>query len=561
MMLVIGLPTFFLEMSIGQYSGLGPIKSFAAISPIFGGTGYAVLAVITLVTIYYEVIVAWILFYIFASFSSELKWGSCRNSFNTMDCYSVTEDKECRSWTNGSYTFYQKACTPVKDICDKFNLSYGDGMHCRNGSQSFHLSTIVTRTLAAEEYYYNYVLGRYDHTWEDWGAPSWQLLLCLALGWIITCLCLLKGINNAGYVLYVTIFSPYIVLVALLIRGATLDGALEGIKFYITPDFSALKSPDVWGDAASQIFYSFGIACGSLVTLSSYNPFSNNCHRDAVYVSVLNVLTAIFAGFVVFSITGFLAHEMGVPLSEVAEHGPGLAFVAYPEAVNMMPIPQLWSVLFFLMMLALGLSSQFGGLETINTCIIDQWPQLRAHRWKVTVTTCTVCFILGIPMVCGGGVYLFTLMDWNTASWAVLLIGMAQLVLVSWSYGMNKYLDNIAEMGIKLNRFAKWYWKVTIAVISPLACLAVFIFLMINYETATFEDYIFPAWADAIGILIGLTTLVPIPIYTMYLLFKRKITGWDLFKPTKAWGPQTDVNRRASLLVARTDGEQNTKEV
>lgn len=48
---------------------------------------------------------------------------------------------------------------------------------------------------------------------------------------------------------------------------------------------------------------------------------------------------------------------------------------------------------------------------------------------------------------------------------------------------------------------------------------------MINYETATFEDYIFPAWADAIGILIGLTTLVPIPIYTMYLLFKRKIVS------------------------------------
>lgn len=209
--------------------------------------------------------------------------------------------------------------------------------------------------------------------------------MCLALAWIITCLCLLKGINNAGGVLYITIFSPYVVLIALLIRGATLDGALEGIKFYITPDFGALSKPEVWGDAASQIFYSFGIACGSLVTLSSYNPFSNNCHKDAIYVSILNVSTAIFAGFVVFSITGFLAHEMGVPLTEVAEHGPGLAFVAYPEAVNLMPIPQLWSVLFFLMMLALGLSSQFGGLETINSCIIDQWPELRAHRWKVMI--------------------------------------------------------------------------------------------------------------------------------------------------------------------------------
>lgn len=61
--------------------------------------------------------------------------------------------------------------------------------------------------------------------------------------------------------------------------GVTLEGASYGIEWYIFPDFSKLKGANVWADAASQIFYSLGIACGSLVTLASYSNFSNNCHR------------------------------------------------------------------------------------------------------------------------------------------------------------------------------------------------------------------------------------------------------------------------------------------
>lgn len=57
----------------------------------------------------------------------------------------------------------------------------------------------------------------------------------------------------------------------LQIRGVTLEGAVDGILFYITPDWERLASPNVWADAASQVFYSFGIACGSLVTFASYN--------------------------------------------------------------------------------------------------------------------------------------------------------------------------------------------------------------------------------------------------------------------------------------------------
>lgn len=77
-----------------------------------------------------------------------------------------------------------------------------------------------------------------------------------------------------GKVVYFTATFPYFILTALLIRALTLEGSIDGIWFYITPEWEKLASPDVWGDASSQIFYSFGLACGSLVTFASYNKVS-----------------------------------------------------------------------------------------------------------------------------------------------------------------------------------------------------------------------------------------------------------------------------------------------
>jgi len=83
MVFVIGLPIFFAELVIGQYSGKGPIKAYAAIAPIFKGIGHSVLIIITCVTIYYQVIISWIIFYLYSSFSSVLRWGTCDNSWNS----------------------------------------------------------------------------------------------------------------------------------------------------------------------------------------------------------------------------------------------------------------------------------------------------------------------------------------------------------------------------------------------------------------------------------------------------------------------------------------------
>lgn len=135
-----------------------------------------------------------------------------------------------------------------------------------------------------------------DTTWTNYGGLRWQLVLCLLGAWIIVCLCLIKGVQSSGKVVYFTALFPYLVLVILLIRGVLLPGAYNGIIFYTNPKLENLLNIGVWSDAATQIFYSLGPSFGGLITLASYNKFNNNCHRDAVLIALANCSTSVFAG-------------------------------------------------------------------------------------------------------------------------------------------------------------------------------------------------------------------------------------------------------------------------
>ena len=155
-------------------------------------------------------------------------------------------------------------------------------------------------------------------------------------------------------------------------------------------------------------------------------------------VAIINCSTSVFAGFVIFSVIGYLAQRTGVPIDKVAKAGPGLAFIAYPEGVASMPGAPFWSCLFFIMLLLLGLDTQFGMMETVISGLSDEFPILgKTFKRKMlfVASLCVIMFFLGLPMVCKGGIYIFTLVEWYSASYSLMLVAFLEVVIVMYVYG------------------------------------------------------------------------------------------------------------------------------
>ena len=126
---------------------------------------------------------------------------------------------------------------------------------------------------SAEQFWEKYILGIGPGLTDfgDLNGFKYDLPLALALSWFIVFLCLCKGVKSSGKVVYFTATFPYAVLIALLVRSVTLDGAVEGIKFLFIPKWERLLDPLVWKDAASQMFFSLGVSWGGLIMFGSYN--------------------------------------------------------------------------------------------------------------------------------------------------------------------------------------------------------------------------------------------------------------------------------------------------
>lgn len=484
MLAINGIPLFYMELAIGQYLSLGTVGAWTALCPIARGIGFGMIMVSFLVSIYYNLIIAWCLLYLFESFRKDVPWKNCGNNWNTPLCSETTERADFN--------------------CSAIGLAVG----CKTTSPS-------------EEFFNHYILKITDSI-SDMGSVSWQIVLCLILAWVIVYLCLIKGVASSGKVVYFTATFPYVVLFILMIRGATLEGSLDGVLFYLKPDVSKLKDPRVWVRAASQIFYSLGVGFGSLITFGSYNKFNNNCERDAIIVSCVNCGTSFFAGFVVFSVLGFMAQTLKVEVGDVVTSGPGLAFVGYPEAIAQMPVSTLWAILFFFMLLTLGLDSQFAMVECVVTGLSDEYPKyLRRYKPFFLIGVCVLMFLLAIPMCSQGGMYVFNLFDMQSGGISLLFIGFCEAAVIGWGVGTQTLGDMIEKMiGKRPNIFFLICWKY----LSPLATLVIIIASLAQWGGISYDKKPYPGWAEFFGWLLALASMVMVPIFVIVQCYYSKGT-------------------------------------
>jgi NSS family neurotransmitter:Na+ symporter len=285
----------------------------------------------------------------------------------------------------------------------------------------------------------------------------------LAAVWFLNWLILFRGVQR-GIELANKVFMPLLFLLTavLVFWSLSLEGAGVGLKAYLSPDFSKLKEPRVWIDAYSQIFFTLSLGFGIMIAYASYLPEKTNITKNAYLTGLINSGYSLFAGFAVFSVLGFMAVSQGKPVSEVVSQSIGLAFVAYPQAVSLMPGGNLFGAIFFLCLFVAGMSSSISILEAFTAALVDKF----AFRRKPVVTAISVFGFMGsIVFATEGGLFWLDIVDHFLTHYGLVVVGILECVVVAWLFRFKVIKNHINRVSsIRLGRG----WEALIRYFVPL---------------------------------------------------------------------------------------------
>ncbi|MEQ2175253.1 hypothetical protein GOODEAATRI_016270, partial [Goodea atripinnis] len=370
------------------------------------------------------------------------------------------------------------------------------------------------KSSATTYYWYREALDITNNISEG-GGLNWKMTVCLLAAWSMVCLAMIKGIQSSGKVMYFSSLFPYLVLICFLARALLLKGSIDGIRHMFTPKLEIMLEAKVWREAATQVFFALGLGFGGVIAFSSYNKRDNNCHFDAVLVSFINFFTSVLATLVVFAVLGFKANIMN---SKCAVQGTGLAFIAFTEAMTHFPASPFWSVMFFLMLINLGLGSMFGTIEGILTPLIDMF---KVRKEFLTVGCCVLAFSIGLLFVQRSGNYFVTMFDDYAATLPLLIVVILENVAIAWFYGIDKFLEDLKDMlGFTPYRFYYYMWKYITPILLLVLLCSSFIQLTMtppSYSAWIQEEAIekilhFPPWGIAVCISLVVMAMMPVPV-------------------------------------------------
>lgn len=472
-----------MELAVGQYHRLGYITIWDKVCPPLKGIGYSMLIINLYVLSYYNTIIAWSVHYGLASFRTILPWTFCHNSWNTPSCYSLHDKRYWNVTQNGSH-------------------SSTDEYFERRMLKS-HLSPSINQL----------------------GSLQWELVGCSMIVFLLIYLSIIKGVKTAGKAIWFTALVPYVVLIILLLRSLTLDGIFEGLKYYVAPSFERLGEYAVWQAAAVQIFFSLGPGFGVLLSYASFSNINDNVSGTALIASLVNCSTSLLYGTVVFAGLGYLSHRLHSDVRQFTETNMGLVFVVYPEILTSIRGAPFLSILFFLMLLNLGLDSVFAGAESVYTAISDEFPILAQRPRLSRACVVLVPFLISIPTLTHGGKLVVHFMDFFGTSPSIMFIVLCELIATMWLYGIDRFSDNVEMM---TGHRPSLYWRITCRYIAPVILLILYVCSFIQFDSAEFASFGKGNTALKVSIAgwsLNTISTLPIPIYACWwFLYRRKTT-------------------------------------
>ena len=338
-----------------------------------------------------------------------------------------------------------------------------------------------------ESYFFSNILNLSDSV-DVLGGVSWSVFTGMLIAWIITYFIIWKGVGSISKVVVWTATLPFVILAILIIRALTLDGAMDGIRYFLIPNWSLLADGQLWLAAFSQTFFSLSLALGVMVTYGAYNRENTEIIKSVLWIALGNLTVSIMSGFVIFGTLGYMALTQGVALPEVVAGGPSLAFVVFPKAISLLPaFNTLIAVLFFGTLLLLAVDSAFSIIEGVVRPFQDRYPNTQPQ--KLTFIACFIGFLGSIVFTTGAGLYILDIVDHFVLNYGMVIVGLLEAIAVGWFYK-----DELTDF---INKNSDWkigsWLNVSIKYLIPLFLIVLLVWNIYGEIKTPYGGY--PSWA------------------------------------------------------------------
>ncbi|TNN02096.1 hypothetical protein fugu_009583 [Takifugu bimaculatus] len=497
MLVLEGIPLFYMELAIGQKMRLGSIGAWTAISPYLGGVGALL---------------------------------------------------ECETATSTKYFFYRETLNISPSIEVNGGIHYGQAMCLvlawgitylliSKGVKSTGKAVTFTATFPYVVLFIYLIRGftlkgafsgityMFTPNMEELANPyTWinaatQIFFSLGLGFG-------SLIAFASYNQYNNNFERQAIMVSLINSGTSIFASIVTFSIY---GFKATVNFENCLERWVCLCVCLREQCAFLL-LNTFDLAEDSISLDTVtdWITKLNTtFPEEFAAIEHRIETCDLTNE----LKDAAE-GPGLAFIMYSEAIMNMPLPQLWSVLYFIMLLLLGVGSMLGNITAIVTPLRDFKVISKMSSELFNGLVCVFCLLLGLGFTTTSGNYWFTIFNDYAATFSLLFIVLFEVIIVSYIYGIKRFEKDIEDM---LGHAPNLYWKIMWLAVSPLLLICLLLYYIINYILGGTPTY--QAWNKHLGkaepmeypvycqLFIGLllvSTVSCVPLNALYAFYQKR---------------------------------------
>ncbi len=351
----------------------------------------------------------------------------------------------------------------------------------------------------------------------QFGRPNLMLVgatfVTIALNYFFARNSIQKGLEK-----FCKITTPLLAILVIIIatKGVLSEGSDIGLRFLFKSDFSKIKDYKVWFSAFSQVFFSTTLGVGVMISYASYLKNNKKLVENALITAFSNCAFDILAGVAVFSILGNASFHLGKTIPELVTSGPGIAFVAFPLAINSMPIAPffqaLFGFLFFSSLFIAGISSSLSMME-VYLLTTQEHKKYKTSRSSEALKFCLISFAVSLLFTTPAGLFLIDIVDHYINNFGIILIGLTETIVIGYFHGSQKII-NVANKGNRLK--IGLTWKIFTFYLTPLILTILILENIYSEITESYSGY------PLVSLLIfGLPVALFNFLYALYLGRRR----------------------------------------